>query len=189
MRAINPATEQLIRDYPEHGDAEIEARLRFRASLRAHRVGRIMLPIHTILHPTDFSECSQCAFGTACALARDYGARLIVLHMIPVGTPEILNLVQLGGESTESIRESVRSSLQRVQAPHPVIQVEHRLEDGDPAKGILRVAEESHAHLIVMGTKGRTGVARLLMGSVAEQVQRRATCPVLVVKAPSPARV
>src|SRR5262249_15576021 len=115
------------------------------------RQGRIMLPIHTILHPTDFSECSQCAFGTACALARDYGARLIVLHMIPVGTPEILNLVQLGGESTESIRESVRSSLQRVQAPHPVIQVEHRLEDGDPAKGILRVAEESHAHLIVMG--------------------------------------
>jgi nucleotide-binding universal stress UspA family protein len=52
---------------------------------------------------------------------------------------------------------------------------------------ILRVAEEIHADLIVMGTHGRTGLGRLLMGSVAEQVVRRAPCPVLTMKAPFPA--
>jgi universal stress protein A len=59
--------------------------------------------------------------------------------------------------------------------------------EGDPAEMILRVAEEVHADLIVMGTHGRTGLSRLLMGSVAEQVVRRAPCPVLTMKAPFPA--
>jgi len=62
--------------------------------------------------------------------------------------------------------------------------VEHRLEEGDTAKVILDVALEIGAGLIVMGTHGRTGLGRLLLGSVAEQVLRKAPCPVLTAKFP-----
>jgi hypothetical protein len=68
--------------------------------------------------------------------------------------------------------------------PHADARAERRLEEGDAVTEILRVAEEAPADLIVLGTHGRTGLARLLMGSVAEQVVRRAPCPVLTVKAP-----
>jgi nucleotide-binding universal stress UspA family protein len=61
---------------------------------------------------------------------------------------------------------------------------ERRLEEGDPATEICRVANEAGCELIAIGTHGRTGLGRLLMGSVAEQVVRRAPCPVLTVKAP-----
>jgi len=59
--------------------------------------------------------------------------------------------------------------------------------EGDVATEILRLAQETGSDLIVMGTHGRTGLARLLMGSVAEQVVRKAPCPVLTVKTPFPA--
>jgi nucleotide-binding universal stress UspA family protein len=58
------------------------------------------------------------------------------------------------------------------------------LEEGDPVTQILRIAGEENCELIVMGIHGRTGLGRLLMGSVAEQVVRRAPCPVLTVKMP-----
>jgi nucleotide-binding universal stress UspA family protein len=64
--------------------------------------------------------------------------------------------------------------------------VEHRLEEGDPVKGILRVARELARDLIVMGIHGRTGPNRLLMGSVAEQIVRKSVCPVLTIRTPLP---
>jgi nucleotide-binding universal stress UspA family protein len=63
------------------------------------------------------------------------------------------------------------------------------LTDGEPYAEILRVAEDDGCDLIVMGTHGRTGLRRLLMGSVAEQVLRQASCPVLTVKTPFPESV
>jgi nucleotide-binding universal stress UspA family protein len=145
-----------------------------------------MLPIKTILHPADFSSCSGYAFQLACSLARDYGARLIVLHVLerPVLT--------YGGVMTappppppppsEDQRQSVQEQLQWIKPPDPAICVEHLLEEGDPATAILQVAQERGCDLIVMGSHGRTGLGRLLMGSVAEQVVRKASCPVLTVK-------
>jgi nucleotide-binding universal stress UspA family protein len=62
--------------------------------------------------------------------------------------------------------------------------VEHHLKEGDPAAEILRLAQEARVDLIVMGMHGRTGLGRLLMGSVAERVVRQAPCPVLTVKVP-----
>jgi nucleotide-binding universal stress UspA family protein len=73
-----------------------------------------------------------------------------------------------------------------VQPSDPAVKIEHRLAEGDPAREILRVARETGCDLIVMGTHGWTGLGRLLMGSVAEQVVRKATCPVLTVKTPIP---
>ena len=61
-----------------------------------------------------------------------------------------------------------------------------RVHEGDPATQIVRVAQETRCDLIVLGTHGRTGLGRLLMGSVAEQVLRKAPCPVLTVKTPFP---
>jgi nucleotide-binding universal stress UspA family protein len=64
--------------------------------------------------------------------------------------------------------------------------VEIHLDDGDPASEILDRADEQECDLIVMGTHGLTGLRRILMGSVAEQVSRKATCPVLTLKVPYP---
>jgi quercetin dioxygenase-like cupin family protein len=66
----------------------------------------------------------------------------------------------------------------------PQIRVEHRLAEGDPAEEILRLCETVHSDLVVMGTHGKTGLGRFLTGSVAEEVLRKGTCPVLVVKTP-----
>ncbi len=141
-----------------------------------------MLPIHTILHPTDFSERSRFALRLAGALARDYGARLILLH---VAVPPVV----VYGEGAilptpEEERDQLLAELEQLQVPG--VHVEHRLEEGDPVAEIVRVAEESRADLIVMGTHGRTGFGRLLMGSVAERTLRKAPCPVLTVRAPFP---
>jgi nucleotide-binding universal stress UspA family protein len=83
-------------------------------------------------------------------------------------------------------REEMAEDLNRLGAPDPKVRVEHRLEEGDPVAQILRVADETGCDLIVLGTHGRTGLNRLLMGSVAEKVVRWASCPVLTVKAPFP---
>ena len=135
-----------------------------------------MLAIQTILHPTDFSERSGYAFRLACSLARDRDARLIVLHVMPVSL----------AEEKRGFGEEIAEELNRMEIPDPKINVERRLEEGDPAPQILRVAQGTGSDLIVMGTHGRTGLDRLLMGSVAEQVVRGAFCPVLTVKTPFP---
>jgi nucleotide-binding universal stress UspA family protein len=141
-----------------------------------------MLAIKTILHPTDFSERSDLAFRLACSLARDHGARLIILHVAeppvpptPSGIPIVPAVLDL---------DSQREQLQRLRPADPKVPVEHRLIVGAAAAEILDVAEASKCDLIVMGTHGRTGLGRLLMGSVAEQVVRKAPCPVLTVKTP-----
>jgi len=141
-----------------------------------------MLPINTILHPTDFSAHSDYALGLACALARDYGAHLIALHVL--STPTVVYAEGVVPPNPEELRAAAREQLNQLEAPHADVRVERRLEEGDVITAILDVAEEIQADLIVMGTHGRTGLGRLLMGSVAEQVVRRAPCPVLTVKTP-----
>jgi nucleotide-binding universal stress UspA family protein len=142
-----------------------------------------MLKIQTILHPTDFSERSDPAFLLACSLARDHGARLIVLHVIP---PPVL---VAGGDPVaagiiEEFLNQQREKLGRLQAVGSIPELEHRLANGDPVEEILRVAAESNCGMIVMGTHGLTGLTRVLMGSVAEGVARESPCPVVIVKAP-----
>jgi nucleotide-binding universal stress UspA family protein len=143
-----------------------------------------MLAVHTILHPSDFSEPSQYAFWLACAMARDYGARLIVLHV--AAEPAVVFGEGMEPPNPEEIRMAAQEQLDRFPVPQDV-RTDRWLEQGDPVSETLRLAQEVHADLIVMGTHGRTGLSRLLMGSVAEQIVRRALCPVLTVKTPIPA--
>jgi nucleotide-binding universal stress UspA family protein len=142
-----------------------------------------MLTIRTILHPTDFSDNADCAFSVAAALARDYGARLIVLHVATpppvVGYAEGIRIP----DPRES-HEALRAELHRLHPADTGIEMEHRLVEGDDAAEILRTAKETHCDLIVIGTHGRTALTHLLMGSIADQVVRRAECPVVTVRQP-----
>lgn len=145
-----------------------------------------MLPIHTILYPTDFSPGAEAAFRLAEALARDGSAELVVLH---VAEPAIMAF----GEGVvppvpDDYLEQLRHKLGQLRSRDPQVRVRYLLIEGNPSWDIRRIAQELKADLIVMGTHGRTGLARLLMGSVAEQVVRKASCPVLTVKAPQRAQ-
>jgi nucleotide-binding universal stress UspA family protein len=146
-----------------------------------------MLHFRTILHPTDFSAAAEEAFQLSGSLARDHGARLVVLHVhYPVPAGEFP--VELPEEEMEDFKEEVWDEFHRLEAVNPQIRevrLECKLREGDPATEILRLAQEIDCDLIVMGTHGRSGLARLLMGSVAEKVLRKAHCPVLTMKAPA----
>jgi nucleotide-binding universal stress UspA family protein len=140
-----------------------------------------MLAIRRILHPTDFTERSENAFRLACALARDHGASLLVLH---VQAPVAIYGDGLMTAPLPGYTEGLRTQLMGVRAYDPRVTLEHKLVEGDPAGEILQVARETGCDLIVMGTHGRTGLRRMLMGSVAEEVVRKSSCPVLTVKTP-----
>lgn len=143
-----------------------------------------MLPIHKILHPTDYSELSRPAFVLACALARDFGAELILCH---VGPPPIIAVGEgMVVELPTGEAEQMKARLEQLKPDDAQVRVTHSLLRGDSADEIVRLADEAKADLIVMGTHGRGGLGRLLMGSVAEGVMRKATCPVVTVKAPIP---
>jgi inorganic pyrophosphatase len=141
-------------------------------------------PVRLILHPTDFSDRSEFAFRIACTLARDHSARLLLLHVAP--SPVMV----AGAESVARANDypdRLKEELRQLGVPDANIEVEYRVEEGDPVREILAVARQMSADLIVMGTHGRTGLGWLLMGSVAEQVVRQAPCPVLTVRTPLPA--
>ena len=140
------------------------------------------MKIQKILFPTDFSHTGDAALAMATALARDSGAKLLIVH---VEEPPV---AYGGGEMyygmADPATEDLRKMLHDIAPPDPAVPYEHRLVTGDPAAAIARLAEEEGVDLIVMGTHGRTGLTRLLMGSVAEAVVRRAACPVLTYKQP-----
>ena len=143
-----------------------------------------MLAIQNILHPTDFSERSDHAFKLACALARDHGALLTVAHVL--APPIVVPVDGVVPVIPEDFEEQARAKLLQVAPPDPRIRVERKLLLGDAAHEIVELARKSNCDLIVMGTHGRTGLGRLLMGSVAEIVLRKSQCPVLTVKLPFP---
>lgn len=145
-----------------------------------------MSSIQTILHPTDFSENSRHAFDTACSLVKDKNSRLIVLHVAPPFTgPVPVEPAPNPLVSAES-QEFLKGRYTWPQPSDPRIVVEHRVTEGEAAREILELAKTLKCDIIVMGTHGRTGLSRLLTGSVAEVVMRKAACPVLAVKTPLP---
>ena len=141
-----------------------------------------MYPIHTILHPTDFTPAANFAFQMACTLAKDHNARLILLHVVPplfLGNQGMPGLYPPSSATTKEIPEK---HFPWPAATEPNLRIEHQVAENDNApEAILRLAEEVHCDLIVMGTQGRTGSDWWLAGSVAEEVLRKAPGPVLAV--------
>ncbi len=145
-----------------------------------------MLPFTNILFPTDFSERSVSAFHVACALARDHGAALTVLHVREVSPAVFAEFGALPPPDTVS-RTEVLEKLNEFEPPDGTVSVEYVVADGSAAEEIVNAAIDRHSDMIVMGTHGRSGLGRLVMGSVAEEVVRKAPCPVLTLKSPVPA--
>lgn len=139
-----------------------------------------MLPIHTILHPTDSSETAAQSLQFARSLARDYGAKLVILGVVEP-LPPVSEIYVPVGEMSGQVEE-LRRQMAKVASAIGDVPVEPHALQGSPGPAIVAVAEECQADLIVMGTHGRSGLSRLVMGSVAEYVMRHAPCPVLTLK-------
>lgn len=150
-----------------------------------HSVTRVLVPI-------DFSPSARAALEYGTFVAGTFGAELTVLHVWePPGYvgPDTLALLpvaagQPGWDQTRAeVTREVEQFLAKANAKPKRLNI--RIEAGEPSDAILAAAREGGADLIVMGTHGRTGLSRLLIGSVAEAVLRRSTCPVLTLRVPS----
>ncbi|MCK6529197.1 universal stress protein [Myxococcota bacterium] len=144
-----------------------------------------------ILVPVDFSETSGRALDLAARLARDLGASIVLLHVgavpeypMAVIPPEVGTVPQVMIEMYERLAAQQRDALEKVAQDHVqgVAEYKLRTREGFPPEEILTEAAAEGCDLIVMGTHGRTGVSRVLMGSVAERVLRASQVPVLVVR-------
>jgi nucleotide-binding universal stress UspA family protein len=139
-----------------------------------------------IVHPTDFSPASDPAFVKALEAAKRDGAELLLVHVLePISAfsdeAYLARRLEVREASATVARQGFEVMLARAKdAEVPATEV---LLDGWPPEQIANIAKERGAVLIVMGTHGRTGVRKLLLGSVAERVVAMAPCPVLTVRA------
>ena len=133
-------------------------------------------PIRRILFPTDFSPASSAAFSYAERLSASTGADLLVLHVF--GVPDFWGT---GGKPDE-VDQEIKLKLMQIKPRLGGVHVEYVAHGGPPGQVICWEAQERNCDQIVMGTHGHTGMAHLLLGSVAEYVIRHAPCPVLTVR-------
>lgn len=133
-----------------------------------------------VLFPSDFSTRGRDALEFATRLARDSGATLLIAHVEEM--PVVYGDGAFYYGVPEPDRGAMEAMLHEIKPLDPSVPYEHRLVTGAPADAIVDLAKEEGVDLIVMSSHGRTGLGRLLMGSVAEVVMRRAECPVLIVK-------
>jgi len=148
---------------------------------------RPQISIHRVLMATDFSECSSRALQHALAVARHYKAELDLVHVIQPFAYSFVGydaMVQAHDLAEREIKEFVYS-LQRNRALEGI---DHRcwVFDGDVAEIVRRIVRSHRTDLVVVGTHGRSGLRKLVLGSVAEDVFRQSPCPVLTVGPYSP---
>jgi nucleotide-binding universal stress UspA family protein len=146
-----------------------------------------MKRVRRVLHPSDFSPASRAAFTRAVASARADRAELLLVHVITPVTPLVGDgylSPKVYDDMQRSIRASGQTQLDKLVAKAKAAGARARglLLEGTPADGIVRTARSKRADVIVMGTHGRSGLARLFLGSVAERVVGTAPCPVLTVR-------
>lgn len=148
-----------------------------------------MSGIHTILVPTDFSEASAAALRYACSLADAVGATICVLHTIeppfPIGAYGEVYAVP--SDYLPQLEDEASKTMDRLLTPaqREKYQAQLVLRQGAAASEILvYLAEHDEVGLVVMATHGRGGVARLMLGSVADKILRAAACPVLTIRHP-----
>ena len=140
--------------------------------------------LRVILVPVDFSTSSLHALDVAVALAIRFEASINLLHVLnPMHAPGRFDAPRLRSLRADSLRDAklklARLARRHVKAHVPV---RHRVLDGIAYAVILEAAARAKADMIVMGSKGRTGMRRFLVGSVAEKVIRHAPCPVLIAR-------
>jgi nucleotide-binding universal stress UspA family protein len=146
-----------------------------------------MLTIKNVLIATDFSECSDAALAYGRELAKMFGGRIHVMHVLDVPAPDTFAAGYVASipQTWDDLESSARNRLERV-----LSEDDRRLLDAKavlvrmdlPSHAIVEYARRERIDLIVMGTHGRRALAHVLMGSVAERVVRTAPCPVLTVR-------
>jgi nucleotide-binding universal stress UspA family protein len=146
-----------------------------------------------ILVPIDFLPHSAEAVRRAMDLAIQHSAEVVLLYAYEPGEyPATPGDVTYDPEQLHYLSAKVRARLHAVRRDADPLgrrRISTRVVQGTPARAIIEAANNERFDLIVMGTHGRTGVGRIVLGSIAEQVMRRAPCPVLTIKAPVAASV
>jgi len=147
-----------------------------------------MLPLRTILCPSDFSEPSREAVRIAAELAAHFGAQLWLLNVLlilPV-LPNEAGFLPAVPEHEQMLRAHADQTLRQMaeQVAREGLSVRTLLARGNAAEEIVRIAQQQRADMIVIATHGMTGWRRVVFGSVAEKVVRLATNPVLTIRAP-----
>ena len=134
----------------------------------------------------DFSENSEHALLYARAFAQAHGAELLLLHVMELPLSYLAPDAVLPLDILERQKEACVQNLTEITAAlrQDLPRTDWLMQEGNPFLGIIEVARKHGVDLIVMGTHGRTGLAHVLVGSVAEKVVRKAPCPVLTVKHP-----
>lgn len=140
-----------------------------------------------ILHPTDFSPASRGAFAKAIEMAKTGRGELMILHVInPIMPVEGEGYVspKMYEQLAASTRAWARKKLEALasRAKKPGVRAQILLAEGVPHEQIIRTARAKRADLVVMGTHGRSGLAKLFLGSVAGRVVSAAPCPVMTVR-------
>jgi nucleotide-binding universal stress UspA family protein len=137
-----------------------------------------MLPAKIILHPTDFSEPASQAHAVACALARDWNAQLIVLHV--ADKPVISYIEKASDLPPDEFQCKLWETLQCPKEVEKGVNVDHRVVEGHPVQQILQVAREVQADLIVLGTHGHRGLLHWFKTNITDHIVRDAHCSVLI---------
>ena len=141
-----------------------------------------------ILHPSDFSRASGAAFKKAIEMAKAGRAELMVLHVVSPVVPMAAGEGYVSPKMYEEIAASTRAWAQKqldkllAKAKQAGVRAKGFVLEGSAHEQIARFARSKHADLLVLGTHGRSGLAKLFLGSVAGRVVATATCPVLTVR-------
>ena len=146
-----------------------------------------MPQIRRILFPTDFSERAEAAWEYAQTVASAFNAEIHLLHVLqePVTMlPESALAVAPPAVNMPELMEAAEQGLERISQSTSNSVTNRSVVSGPPAEEIVRYARDAGVDLIVLGTHGRTGLAHVLLGSVAEKIVRKAPCPVLTVRSP-----
>jgi nucleotide-binding universal stress UspA family protein len=140
-----------------------------------------------ILCPVDYSVCSNEALKKAVYLAQRDNAKLYLIHVVDIRmygheAPLSFEMPKPSEATLKKVKEDLANSV--LKEAKGKLDVETMVTMGIPAVEIINTAREKGVDLIVMGTHGRTGISHVVIGSVAENVVRKAPCPVLTVKHP-----
>ena len=147
-----------------------------------------MARIRRILHPSDFSKASSAAFTKAVELAKANQAELVLLHVLASPLPLMAGDGYVSPQVYEDLDKSARAYASKelaslvARAKKAGVRANAVLRDGIPHEQIVRASRSPLADMIVIGTHGRTGLAKLFLGSVAGRVVSMAKCPVMTVR-------
>lgn len=139
-----------------------------------------IISLENILFATDFSKTSSAALPFALSIARKYGSKIIAAHVIPPSPLGNFPPIEVQALAAQALREA-RDDMKHFEPRLASVSHEQVLRKGEIWEELSVIAEEEDVDLIVLGTHGRAGVSKLLIGSLAERIFRQSLCPVLTV--------